>query len=80
MAMNAQELKVISDFLNTDLIPLFEAECERLPAPYNGVVKSVVGAMLPMAVNFVSGKLNALAQPAAAPAPVVTAPVQVVAP
>lgn len=80
MGLNSQEIKVIRDFLDTDLVPLLESECERLPQPYNGVLKSVVGAMLPMLVKFLSDKIQNIGQAQVAGAPVVTAPVTVVAP
>lgn len=80
MGMNAQELKVISDFLNTDLVPLLESECDRLPAPYGSTIKAVVGAIFPMLVKFLSDKINEVGQAAAAAPQVVTAPVTVVAP
>lgn len=45
--MKAGEIQVLKDIVDQELPKLEAAECERLPAAYQGIVKALVSALQP---------------------------------
>jgi hypothetical protein len=55
--VKAGEIQVLKDLVDKELPLIEQAECERLPAAYQGVVKLVIAALQPKIQEALDAKI-----------------------
>lgn len=58
--MKAGEIQVLKDLVDTEMPKIEAAECERLPAAYQPVVKMVIAALQPAIQTALDAKIAAI--------------------
>lgn len=56
--MKAQEIQVLKDLVDVELPKIEQAECDRLPLPYRGVVKAIMAALGPQLQKALDEKID----------------------